>query len=75
MHDVLPSIGCSLLLIGLLTGLYGCSKAAWLKREDFRWDIDFDRAKKSIMHRTSLAVAWLCVLGTIALSAANFLKP
>lgn len=75
MHDVLSSIGCSLLLIGLLTGLYGCSKAAWLKREDFRWDIDFDRAKNSIMHRTSLAVAWLCVLGTIALSVSNFLKP
>lgn len=75
MHDVLSSIGYSLLLFGLLTGLYGYSKATWLRREDFRWDIDFDRARRSIMHRTSLAVAWLCMLGTVALSVSNFLKP
>jgi len=75
MDEILSMIGMSSFSVGLLAGLYGWSKASWLRREDFRWDVDLDRARNRIRRATAVVVAWLCAIGTAFVSMAHFLKP
>lgn len=73
MDEILFASGSAFFTIGVLAGLHGWLKASWLKREDFRWDIDLDRARRQIRRATLVVVAWAFAAGTALVSAALFL--
>lgn len=73
MDEILFASGSAFFTIGVLAGLHGWTKAAGLKREDFRWDIDLDRARRRIRRAALVVVAWAFAAGAALVSSALFL--